>query len=132
MVKKALLIGFVGILLLAIPLTIYILTTQTTQQKSNANPASNLSLVPQGAQTTATVGTPFPVNLFVDPSGDPSNPNKVSFIKIAIQYDGNFFSLADSDISVNTSAFPVKLDGRKAATCNETKCALSVTAPIEP
>ena len=79
-VKKILLIGFIIVLLAAIPLTVY-LVQQEQKTKSNANPKTTLDIVvtPQ----TKTVGDNVKLDVRVSPGGI----NRVSFVKFMITYD---------------------------------------------
>jgi hypothetical protein len=81
-VKKILLVGFIIVLLAAIPLTVY-LVQQEQKTKSNANPQTTLSLVitPQNK----AVGD----NVELDVKVSPGNINRVSFVKFTITYDAN-------------------------------------------
>lgn len=79
--KKIFLIGFVFIILLVIPFTVYILQQQQ-QTKSKASPATTLEFVPPTISTN--VGKTFSVDILLTP-----NDNQVSFAKFEITYDGN-------------------------------------------
>jgi hypothetical protein len=77
--KKILAIGFIFVLLVAIPLTVY-LVQQQQKTKSSANPTTNLSLSPLTKQVNPGDLATFAVNLA--PGG-----NQVSFVKLTIIYD---------------------------------------------
>ncbi len=98
--KKILLLGFVVVLLVIIPLTVY-LVQQQQKLKVGAAPASILSFQPS-ASTIAKPGDAavFVINL------DPGT-NQVSFVKLSINYDATKL-IADS-LTANTDAFPTTL-----------------------
>ena len=85
--RKFFLIGILATLLIAIPLTVYILTTGRTNTQSGAAPSTVLGFnIPQ---EPAMVGTPVNIPVTVDPSGGGgSSSNQVSFIKLVMTYDG--------------------------------------------
>jgi len=78
--KKLLLVGFIIVLLVAIPLTVY-LVGQQQKTKSSAEAATKLSLV-QTPQTVK-VGERITFDVFADPS----NINQIGFIKLVLLYD---------------------------------------------
>lgn len=77
--KKILLLGFVVVLLVAIPLTV--LTLQKSQEvRSRATPATTLSFDPP--TVSKKVGETFSVDIVVTPGS-----NQISFAKFVITYD---------------------------------------------
>lgn len=84
--KKLILIGFIVVLLIAIPLTIFFLQQQQDTQ-SQAEQATTLSFEPVSTQTTpitAQTGEDVRLDVVVDPG---VNQNLVSFVRLEIQYD---------------------------------------------
>lgn len=98
--KKILLLGFVVVLLVVIPLTVY-LVQQQQKLKVGAQPASTLSFRP----TTATIAKPTDstaLDIVLDPG-----TNQVSFVKLSISYDAT--KLVADSLTANTDAFPTTL-----------------------
>ncbi len=92
--KKFFLIGIIVTILIAVPLTVYILTSQQTSTRSGAAPSTLLAFtIPTDP---AVVGTPVAIPITVDPSGGGSTPNQVSFVKVVVQYDGTKLQAASS------------------------------------
>ncbi|MGH7246380.1 MAG: hypothetical protein ACREGI_05625, partial [Candidatus Levyibacteriota bacterium] len=102
MAKRFLLLGFILVLLLAIPITIFVLQSQNaTQTNIHAAAASTLSFAPPSDPVTVSV--PFDVGVWVDPTsgGTVTTGNSVSFAKVIFTYDGtklkmNSFNLVGS------------------------------------
>lgn len=84
--KKLLLLGFVVVLLVIIPLTVY-LVQQQQKIKAGAQAASTLSFInPASNAATAAINAPTDTPSFevwVDPQG----VNQISFVKLSISYD---------------------------------------------
>lgn len=78
--KKLLLVGFIIVLLVAIPVTVY-LVEQQQRTKSSAEAATKLSLI----QTPQTVKVGEKITF--DVIADPSNINQIGFIKLVLLYD---------------------------------------------
>lgn len=84
--KKLILIGFIVVLLIAIPLAIYLVQQQQTTQ-SEAQQATTLSFEPESTTTSpiaAQLDQPVSLDIIVDPGVD---QNLVSFVRLDIQYD---------------------------------------------
>ena len=107
--KRLLLIGFIVVLLLAIPLTLYVLRIRSNVQ-SHAQASTKLSFTPTSSQTaplTTNVGATIPLQVFVDPG-----VNLVSFVKLEIKYDPTKLQASGSGAFVpNSAAFPTVLEG---------------------
>jgi PKD domain len=107
--KKLFLIGFIVVLLVGIPLTVYILQQQTNTQQ-HAQASTNLAFSPTSSSTAPiqkNVGDSIPLDITVDPG-----QNLVSFVKIVIQYDPSILATASANaFTPNTSAFPSVLEG---------------------
>jgi PKD domain len=107
--KRLFLIGFVVILLVGIPLTVYLLQQQQNTQ-SRAEKATNLAFSPDStsaAPIQKNVGDSVPLDITVDPG-----KNLVSFVKLEIQYDPSVLATASADaFKPNTTAFPSVLEG---------------------
>lgn len=124
--KRFLFIGFIVVLLAAIPLTIYILVTQRTITKSGAAPSSRLAFV--APTDPVVVGTPVTIPLTVDPTANGGN-NVVSFVKVAFTYDGNKLQVGNNYFT-NGQSFPTTLEG-PTNTCDSNKlCTIAVTVSI--
>lgn len=127
--KKILLLGFIFVLLAAIPLTVYILQKQQ-ELRSRAAPATKLYFTEVGKTTpplTAlqkNVGNTFDLDIVVDPG---TNQNQVSFIKLNITYNGAWLDVVDSKLVINEVAFPARLEGPSYTSGNT-----SVTVSVGP
>lgn len=103
--KKLLIIGFIVIILIAIPVTIFLLQQQQ-ELRSRAEASSILSFSP-----TSNPSNPIQVkkndntdlDIFVDPGS-----NLVSFIKLEIQYDSQ--KLATAEAGANGEVFEKNAD----------------------
>ena len=107
--KKLFLIGFIIILLVGIPLTIYFLQKQQ-ETRSRAQASTTLKFSPDSDQTAPIqkqVGDAVALDVMVDPG-----TNLVSFAKLEIQYDSDKLATASSNaFTPNTIAFPTVLEG---------------------
>lgn len=84
--KKLLLIGFIIIILIAIPLTIFLIKQQQ-DNRSRAEKATTVSFEPASTEQTPlqkNKNDPVALDVFVDPG---TNQNLVSFVKLEINYD---------------------------------------------
>lgn len=106
--KKLLLIGFILILLVGIPVTVYLLQKQQ-ETRSRAQAATILKFAPDSSQTNPIqkkIGDSIPLDIMVDPG-----TNLVSFVKLQIQYDADKLSADQSSFVPNTVVFPTVLEG---------------------
>ena len=107
--KKLFLIGFIVVLLIGIPLTVYILQQQQ-HTASHAAPSTNLAFSPDSSSASPiqkNVGDSIPLQITVDPG-----KNLVSFVKIEIQYDPTIVAIAKTNgFQANTTVFPSVLEG---------------------
>lgn len=101
--KKFLLIGFLLVLLAAIPLTVFFLQTQQ-QTQTHATAATNLSFTQTTPGTTIKVNDEFDVDVMLDPG-----TNQVIATKLVITYDPT--KLQGVSITPNASAFSSTLEG---------------------
>lgn len=101
--KKLLLLGFVVVLMVVIPLTVY-LVQQQQKLKVGAQAASTLSFtVTPGSSSTISKSTDAAsFDVMLDPS-----TNQVSFVKLVINYDSTKLSV--KDFTPNTADFPTIL-----------------------
>ncbi|MBI1982301.1 MAG: hypothetical protein HYS68_01835 [Candidatus Levybacteria bacterium] len=109
--KKILLLGFIFVLLLVIPLTVYILQKQQ-EVRSRAVAATKLyfSQPSQTAELTTlqkTIGETFNLDIVVNPG---TNQNQISFIKLNITYDSAKIEVVDPKLRINATAFPATLE----------------------
>lgn len=106
--KKLFLIGFVVVLLVGIPLTIYLLQQQQVI-KSRAEKSTNVTFSPDStaaAPIQKSVGDAIPLDITVDPG-----KNLVSFVKLEIQYDPDVLATSAGAFKANTTVFPSVLEG---------------------
>ena len=107
--KKLFLVGFIVVLLVGIPLTVYLLQQQQ-EVRSHAAKSTNMSFSPDSttaAPIQKNVGDPIPLDIVVDPG-----KNLVSYVKIEIQYDPTVLATASADaFKVNSNAFPQVMEG---------------------
>lgn len=120
--RKFFLIGIIATILIAVPLTVYILTTQKTQTQSGAAPSTILAFdIPTDP---AQVGIPIAIPVTVDPTGGGSTGNQVSFVKLVITYDGSKLQTANNYFVPDTKLST--LEG-PSNSCDGTKCTITVT-----
>ena len=106
--KKLFLIGFVVLLLVGIPATVY-LVQQQQEIRSRAEKATNLSFQPEssvGTPIVKAIGQDIPLDIMVDPG-----TNLVSFVRLEIQYDPDKLSTASGGFQVNNAVFPTIIGG---------------------
>ncbi len=107
--RKLFLIGFVVILLIGIPVTVFLLQQQSNTS-SKAAQSTNLAFSPDSSATSPiqkSVGDAIPLDITVDPG-----KNLVSFVKLEIQYDPSVLATASANaFAANTTAFPSVLEG---------------------
>ncbi len=102
--KKLLLIGVLVIILLAIPLTIYIIQKQQ-ETKSHATASTTLAFSP--ASGTKNVNDTVDFNINVNPGS-----NLVSFISLDITYDPTKFEAIGSNaLTIDKTVLPIVLQG---------------------
>lgn len=101
--KKILLIGFVVVLLIAIPLIIYFISTQL-KTKTTSVPSTSLSISPSSQTVEVGANTSFDINI---------NPgsNSISFVKVYINYDATKLATADAGFIPNSTTFPSVIQG---------------------
>jgi hypothetical protein len=107
--KKLFLVGFIVVLLVGIPLTVYLLQQQQ-EVRSHAEQSTTLSFSPDSttaAPIQKAVGDAIPLDIVVDPG-----KNLVSFVKLEITYDPTILATASADaFKANVTAFPSVLEG---------------------
>lgn len=101
--KKLLLLGFIVVLLVIIPLTVY-LVQQQQKTRIGAAPSTSLTFVP--LSRSVTVGQPVNFEIWVNPGS-----NQISFVKLVIDYDQAKLQAGASALTPNTSAFEPALQG---------------------
>ena len=83
--KKMFLLGFIIVILVAIPISVYI-AEQHQQITSKASASTTLSFLP--SSSTATTGGELTLDVLLDPgTADPKTANQVSFVKLVIKFD---------------------------------------------
>src|SRR3990167_3023303 len=92
--KNLILFGLAAILLIAIPITVYLVQKQQ-ELRSRAAPSTTLSVMP--ATKTATVGETVSFDIVVDPG-----TNLVSVLTLVINYDSTKLEASDSAFVKNT------------------------------
>ncbi len=107
--RRLILVGFVVVLLIGIPLTLFFLQKQQ-EVRSRAEKSTTVSFSPDSSQTKPlqkNVGDTIPLDITVNPG-----KNLVSFVKLEIQYDPDKLQPATSNaFQANTSVFPSVLEG---------------------
>lgn len=101
--KKILLIGFVVVLLVAIPLIVYLVSEQQ-KAKTIAVPSTSLSLTPASQSVETGGDASFDIN--VNP-----NSNSVSFVKVYINYDSTKLAIEEGGFVPNTASFQSLVQG---------------------
>lgn len=106
--KRLFLFGFIVVMLVGIPVTIFLLQQQQ-EVRSRAQKATNLAFTPDSSATAPIqkqVGDSIPLDIMVNPG-----TNLVSFVKVEIQYDPDKLATASTAFQPNTVAFPSVLEG---------------------
>jgi hypothetical protein len=107
--KKIFLGGFIAVLLVGIPLTVYLLQQQQ-EVRSHAEKSTNISFAPDSSQTTPlqkNVGDQIPLDITINPG-----KNLVSFVKLEIQYDPDKLATDSANpFQANSVVFPSVLEG---------------------
>lgn len=101
--KKLFLIGFIVLLLVGIPASVY-LVQQNQETRSRAEKSTNLSFFPNSSVSgpiTKNVGDDIPLDVMVDPG-----TNLVTFVRLEIQYDPDKLATATGAFAVNSAVFP--------------------------
>ncbi|MBU2632482.1 hypothetical protein KKG52_02090 [Patescibacteria group bacterium] len=96
--KKLLLLGFIVVMLLAIPVTIYLVQKQQ-ETRTRAEAATVISLTP--AATSSTVGAEITLDISADPG-----TNQLNWIRLVINYDETKVSTAAAGLEPNAALFP--------------------------
>ena len=99
--KKIFLLGFIIVILIAIPLSVYI-AQKRQQTQTHASRSTTLSFEP--ASPTVAVNQTLTLDVVLDP-GSGSTANQVSFVKLIVNFDPLQFkndSLAPNPSSANT------------------------------
>lgn len=95
--KKIFLLGFIAMVLVAIPFSVYV--AQKRQQITSKAAASTvLSFEP--ASTTIKVGDILTLNIMLDP-GIGTSANQVSFVKLSLSFDREKFTTAGASLVPN-------------------------------
>lgn len=118
--KKFFLIGFVLMLLVGIPVTVY-LVQQQQELRSRAAPNTSLSFLPESSNNdpiTASVDQEIPLDIMIDPG-----TNLVTFITLEIHYDPDKLTTASENAFVpnpavlpTVSAGPIYTPGKVVVT----------------
>lgn len=107
--KKLFLIGFIAVLLVGIPLTVYLLQKQQ-ETRSHAEKSTNISFTPDSSESAPiqkNIGDTIPLDIMVDPG-----KNLVSFVKLELQYDPDKLGTPSANaFQVNTNVFPTVMEG---------------------
>lgn len=107
--KKIFLGGFLAVLLVGIPVTVYLLQQQQ-ETRSRAEKSTNVSFSPDSTQTTPLqrkIGDVVPLDVTINPG-----QNLVSFVKLEIQYDPEKLQVDETNgFQANNVVFPSVLEG---------------------
>ena len=98
--KKIFLLGFIIVILIAIPLSVYI-AQQRQRTTSQAAKSTVLSFEP--AQPTIKVGETLTLNVVLDPTSG-STANQVSFAKLIINFDPSKFTTVAGSLAPNPNS----------------------------
>lgn len=98
--KKIFLLGFVLVILLAIPFSVYI-AQQRQKTVSKADASTTLSFEP--ASSTVKVGDDLVLSVMLDPKTETQglSPNQVSFVKLSVVFDSSKFTAATGCLAEN-------------------------------
>jgi hypothetical protein len=107
--RKIFLFGFIAVLLIGIPVTIY-LVQQQQDTRTRAAKSTTLTFTPDSsanAPLQKNVGDEIPLDIYVDPG-----TNLVSFVKLEIQYDPEKLATSSANaFTQNSTVFPSVLEG---------------------
>lgn len=107
--KKIFLVGFLVVLLVGIPTTIFLLQQQQ-EVRSRAEKSTTISFTPDSSTSAPLqkkIGDTIPLDIMVDPG-----KNLVSFVKLEIQYDPEKLATTGATtLQPNIVAFPTTLEG---------------------
>jgi hypothetical protein len=124
--KKIIAILGVVVILVAVPLTVFILQQQT-QTRIGAAKATTMSLT---GPSSITVDQQFDITITISPR----EPNAISFIKLTLTYDGTKLQPVGSGlspISLGTDRELITLETAKFnASCTDPVCPLTMTLSI--
>lgn len=126
--KKFLLFGFIAILLIAIPVTIY-LVQQQQQVETKAQPATTLSFEPPSSDSApiqAAVGDQVDLDIMVDPG-----TNQISIVRLEVQYDPLKLEAVANTPTLNTAVFPTFLEGPIPDPTGKIAATLSIDNPTK-
>lgn len=98
--KKLFLLGFIVVILLAIPLSVYV-AQKRQQTKTQAARSTVLSFEP--ANPTVKMGDVLTLNVILDP-GTGSSANQVSFVKLSIGFDPEKFTTENASLTPNPTS----------------------------
>lgn len=122
--KKLLLLGFLFVILLVIPLTVY-LVQQQQDLRSRANPTTTLQFTP--AEDVATVGAKVDFDVWVSPG-----ENQVNFIKLVVKYDATKLQATpDSFVLDTTTNFSIIQNPTIGADGDQLSVVLSISDPTK-
>ncbi len=103
-IKRLFLFGFILVLLVGIPITLYFLQQQQ-EIRSRAQKSTTISITPDSSQTNPLqhkVSDVIPLDIMINPG-----QNLVSFVKLEINYNSDKFATASANGFVaNTAVFP--------------------------
>ena len=102
-VKKILLIAFIIVLIIAIPITIYLVSLQQ-KPKASSVPATTLAFSP--ANQSAKIGDDLTFDININPGS-----NSVSLVKVLISYDATKLSANEGAFIPNGSIFQSIVSG---------------------
>ena len=95
--KKLIIAGFLLVLLIGIPLTVFVVQQQQ-QTQSGATQATTIALLP--ATKTVNVGDTIPIQVSLNPGG----VNQVNFVKLVVTYDSNFLTPSSTSFTVDPAS----------------------------
>lgn len=110
--KKIFLLGFIIVILLAIPLSVYV-AQERQQTKSKAAASTILSFEP--ASPTVKVGEKLVLSIMLNP-GTGTDANQVSFVKLSISFDASKFTTISGSLKANpepSNALTTEVDAPK-------------------
>lgn len=87
--KKIFLLGFIVVILVAIPFSVYI---AQQRQRTTAKAVASTTLSFDPVSPTAKVDDTLTLDIVLDPGVTTSSPNQVSFVKLSITYDATKFA----------------------------------------
>ena len=127
--KKIFLLGFIIVILIAIPFSVYIAQKRQTTT-TQASKSTTLSFTP--AETSVKTDEILSLDILLDP-GTGSSANQVSYVKLSVVFDSAKFTATNDCLTPNPNSPNTLKTILEDATCNEAgKASISLSIGADP